>query len=502
MVSAPDRPSVPRPAPPGRRSCFVDGRSVESTSGEVFTSVDPSTNEVICEVEAAGPAEVDAAVAAARRAFADWSRTPPVERRRILDRAVAILRERNDELAALETLDTGKPVAETTTVDVVTGADVLEFYAGLAPAVAGESLDYPGEGFALVQRRPLGVCAGIGAWNYPLQIALWKSAPALACGNTMVFKPAELTPLTAVSLAEIYREAGLPPGVFNVVHGDARVGRLLTRHPGIDKVSLTGEVTTGRAVMADASTTLKAVTLELGGKSPLIVFPDADLERAAEAAVTHNFFSSGQVCSNATRVFVHAEVHDEVCERIAERTRRLVVGDPFDPATDIGPLISAEHRARVEAHLEAAAASGARLVVGGSRPADPSLASGNYVAPTVYADCRDDMSFVAEEVFGPLMAVLRFDDEAEVVARANATPYGLAAGVFTRDFDRAHRVADALEAGVVWINDYNVLPPSLPFGGHKQSGLGHENGVATIEHYTRRRSIYARVDPRPPAGDR
>ena len=473
---------------------YIDGRYVDASSGETFDAVYPGTNRKICDVEQAGPREIEAAVAAAQAGFEVWSAMPALERSRILLRAVAIIRERNDELAALDTLDTGKPIAETTTEDVVTGADVIEFYAGVVQTLHGETIDFPGQGFARMKREPLGVCVGIGAWNYPIQIAMWKSALALACGNAMIFKPAEMTPLSAGVLAEIYTEAGLPDGVFNVVQGDARVGQALVRHDGVAKVSLTGEVSTGKAVMADAAGTLKAVTLELGGKSPIVVFDDADLDSALNAALTNNFYSTGQVCSNGTRVFVQREVYERFLEPIADRLRALKIGDPFDPETMIGPLVSAEHHDKVTRYMKIADDSGARRI-GGGEVEDPALAVGNYVMPAVYADCTDDMEFVSDEVFGPLMSVLPFDTEDEVVARANATPYGLAAAVFSSDFARANRVANALEAGSVWINDYGTLPASVPFGGYKQSGIGRENGANAIEHYTQVKMIYSSLVP-------
>ncbi|MGB1823258.1 MAG: betaine-aldehyde dehydrogenase [Ilumatobacteraceae bacterium] len=476
----------------GVQRSLIGGELVPSTTGETFTTIHPGTNAVICEVEQAGEREVDAAVASAREGFEVWSSMTAMDRSRILRRAVQIIRERNDDLAALDTLDAGRPIAETSSVDVPTGADVIEFYAGVAPTLHGETLDFPG-GFARMRREPLGVCAGIGAWNYPIQIAMWKSGLALACGNAMIFKPAEVTPLSALALAEIYLEAGVPPGVFNVVQGDARVGRMLVGHPDIAKVSLTGEVTTGQAVMADAAATLKKVTLELGGKSPIVVFDDADVDSARNAALTNNFFSTGQVCSNGTRVFVQRGVYEEFLDGVAERVASLRVGDPFDPETMIGPLVSREHHDKVMAYMDLARASGARHIVGGDAPDDPELAAGNYVTPAVFADCADDMGFVTDEVFGPLMAVLPFDDEAEVVARANATPYGLSGAVFSRDLARANRVANSIEAGSVWINDYGTLPESVPFGGYKRSGIGRENGYHSIEHYTQVKMIYTNL---------
>ncbi|MDW3215213.1 MAG: betaine-aldehyde dehydrogenase [Ilumatobacteraceae bacterium] len=476
------------------RRSFIGAEYVPSTSGETFETRHPGTNRVICDVEQAGEREVELAVESAAAGFAVWSAMPAIERSRILRRAVDIIRDRNDELAALDTLDAGRPIGETSTEDVPTGADVIEFYAGLVPAIHGETVDFPG-GFARMRREPLGVCVGIGAWNYPIQIAMWKSGLALACGNAMIFKPAEVTPISAGFLAEIYLEAGLPPGVFNVVQGDARVGQMLVRHPGVAKVSLTGEAGTGKIVMSDAAGSLKQVTLELGGKSPIVVFDDADVDSARNAALTNNFYSTGQVCSHGTRVFVQRGVYDEFLDGLAERVAGWSVGDPFDPDTMIGPLVSAEHRDKVMGYMQAALDSGARHVVGGVVPDDPALAGGNYVTPAVFADCTDDMAFVTDEVFGPLMSVLPFDDEDEVLARANGTDYGLAGAVFTRDISRANRVANAIQAGFVWINDYGTMPASIPFGGYKHSGIGRENGEQAIEHYTQIKTVYTNLEP-------
>ena len=473
---------------------FIDGEYVDATSGETFETVNPATNRVICDVQQASEGDVDAAVAAARRGFEVWSQMPAMERSRIMMRAVQILRDRNDEFAHLETLDTGKPLSETTTEDIVTGADVIEFYAGLISTLHGQHIDLPPSKFAMIRREPLGVCAGIGAWNYPIQIAMWKSAPALACGNSFIFKPAELTPLTALKLAEVYREAGVPDGVFNVVQGDGRVGQMLSRHPGIAKISLTGEVGTGKKVMADAASTLKGVTLELGGKSPIIVFDDADLESAVNASLVANFYSAGEVCSNGTRVFVQRGMYEQLIERLAPRANAMKIGDPFDPDVVVGPLISREHHAKVMAYMDIARASGARHLCGGERPNDPTLVDGNYVTPAIFADCDDEMQFVKEEVFGPLMAVLPFDGEDEVLRRANDTNYGLSGAVFTSGFARAHRVANQIQAGSVWINDYNALPASVPFGGYKQSGVGRENGLVTVDHFTQWKTIVANLD--------
>jgi betaine-aldehyde dehydrogenase len=465
-------------------------RSAPIAAGGQFASINPATGEVLGYVTVAGPNEVDAAVAAAAKAQESWGVLPGAERARILRRAADLLRARNQELAELETRDTGKPIQETRVVDVASGADCLEYFAGLAQSLSGEQIDLGPAAFGYTRREPLGVVAGIGAWNYPLQIACWKAAPALACGNAMIFKPAELTPFTAVKLQEILLEAGLPPGVFQVVQGFAETGRLLTRHPDIRKVSLTGEVGTGRAVMGDAAQSLKSVTLELGGKSPLIVFGDAKIDNAVSGALLANFYSSGQVCSNGTRVFVHRSIKAEFLRRLSSRVNAMKMGDPMHPDTQVGALISEQHMHKVLAYIARGRAEGARLVSGGKRVTSGELMRGFFVAPTVFDECRDDMSIVREEIFGPVMSVLDFAEEEEVIERANATPFGLAAGVFTNDLTRAHRVIARLQAGTCWINHYNVTPVELPFGGVKQSGLGRENGRAALEHYTQLKSVY------------
>jgi betaine-aldehyde dehydrogenase len=455
-----------------------------------FASINPATGAVLGYVSVAGPADIDAAVRAAQRGQARWAAMTGAERARVLRQAAQILRSRNRELAELETRDTGKPIQETLVVDVVSGADCFEYFAALAQSLSGEHIDLGSQAFGYTRREPLGVVAGIGAWNYPLQIACWKAAPALACGNAMIFKPAEITPFSAVKLEQILLEAGVPAGVFQVVQGFADTGRLLTRHPDIRKVSLTGEVGTGKAVMSDAAATLKHVTLELGGKSPLIVFDDAKLDNAVAGALLGNFYSSGQVCSNATRVFVHSSVKAAFLERLVKRVSAMRIGDPMDPQTQVGPLVSEQHMQKVLGYITRGRAEGARAVVGGRRVTDGALAKGFFVAPTVFDECRDDMSIVREEIFGPVMSLLTFDDEEEVIERANATEFGLSAGVFTNDLTRAHRVIARLQAGTCWINHYNITPIELPFGGVKMSGLGRENGRAAIEHYTQLKSVY------------
>lgn len=471
----------------------IGGGPVGTRDKTTFTTENPATGEILAEIEIAGAAEIERAVAAATAGQKVWGAMTGTERGRILRRVADILRARNKELAHLETLDTGKPIQETSVVDILSGADCLEYFAGVAPTITGEHLDLGPEAFGYTRREPLGVVAGIGAWNYPLQIACWKAAPALACGNAMIFKPAELTPLTAVKLADIMTEAGVPDGVFNVVQGFADTGRLLTRHPGIAKVSLTGEAGTGKKVMADAAGTLKQVTLELGGKSPLIIFEDANIEDAVSAAMLGNFYSGGEICSNGTRVFVHASIRKAFLEQLAARTQKMIVGDPQDLKTHVGALISRAHMEKVLGAIEAAKAAGAKLITGGHRIETGALKNGYFVAPTIFDGCTDDMPNVREEIFGPVMSVLEFSSEDEVIARANDTVFGLAAGVFTRDLARAHRVIARIEAGTCWINQYNITPVEMPFGGYKQSGIGRENSRAAIEHYTQVKSVYVNL---------
>ena len=476
-----------------KASHFVNSAYVEDDGGAVIDSVYPASGETIARVHGATPAIIDRAVAAATDAFRVWRAVPGAERGRILRRAAEIMRERNQELSEIETLDTGKPIQETLVADAASGADCLDYFGGIAGDISGETIDLgggPGGAWAYTRREPLGVCAGIGAWNYPIQIAAWKSAPALACGNTMIFKPSETTPLTALKLAEIYAEAGLPPGVFNVVQGLGDVGAALSTHPGIAKISVTGSVPTGKWVMAAAADTLKHVTLELGGKSPLIVFDDADIENAISGAMLGNFYSTGQICSNGTRVFVQRGVRDQFLDRLVARTKAIRIGDPLDPDTQLGPLVSKPQYDKVLGYIDAGKREGAACAVGGGTPNLQGFENGLFVEPTVFADVTDGMTIAREEIFGPVMSVLDFDEEDEAVARANATPFGLAGGVFSRDLTRAHRVVGALEAGTCWINTYNLTPIEMPFGGYKQSGFGRENGRAALEHYTQIKSVY------------
>lgn len=469
---------------------YIHGEHRKTTSGIEFQTINPATGEVLALIDQASEQDVNDAIASAKAGFAVWSRMSALERSRILLKAVALLRQYNDELATLEVQDTGKPIQEASVVDIVTGADVIEYFANLAPSQHGIQQPISESAFFYTREEPLGVCAGIGAWNYPIQIAMWKAAPALAAGNAMVFKPSEETPLTAMRLAEIFTEAGLPAGVFNVVQGDYRVGQYLSRHPEIEKISFTGESNTGRKVMADSAASLKHVTMELGGKSPLIIFDDCDIDRAVTGAMLANFYTQGEVCTNGTRVFVHEKIYDSFLTELKRRTELLVIGDPLSPETQIGALISEKHLKKVLSFIEQAQSAGARLITGGKRVTEQNLKTGFFVEPTVFADCSDDMPNVQHEIFGPVMSVLKFTDEKEVIERANLTEFGLAAGVFTKDLSRAHRVIHQINAGICWINTWGNSPAEMPVGGYKQSGIGRENGVATYKQFTQTKSIY------------
>ncbi|MGR3500519.1 MAG: betaine-aldehyde dehydrogenase [Limimaricola soesokkakensis] len=466
-------------------SHFIDGAYVEDDSGAAIPVIYPATGETIATLHSATPALVDRALAAARRAQPAWAAMTGTERGRILRRAADIMRARNRELSELETKDTGKPLQETLVADATSGADALEYFGGLAATLSGEHIQM-GEDFVYTRREALGVAVGIGAWNYPTQIACWKAAPALACGNTMVFKPSETTPLSALKVAEILMEAGAPPGVFNVVQGYGEVGAQLVEDERVAKVSLTGSVPTGRKVYSAAASGMKSVTMELGGKSPLVIFDDASLEDAVSAAINANFYSTGQVCSNGTRVFVQDGIREAFLKRLSERLKGVKAGDPLDEETNFGPMVSERQREIVEGFIAKGSEEGARLVAGGGRPEG----AGFWIEPTVFADVEDNMTIAREEIFGPVMSVFGFATEEEVLERANATIYGLSAGVFTRDLARAHRMVAGLQAGSCWINTYNLTPVEAPFGGMKMSGVGRENGQVAIEHWSQLKTVY------------
>ncbi|XP_046555608.1 4-trimethylaminobutyraldehyde dehydrogenase-like [Haliotis rubra] len=460
-----------------------------------FDLINPATGEVLRQVQNSGVEEVDGAIRAAQQALPSWSRQSGFDRGQVLRKAAQLIRERCEELARTEVLDTGKPIWEAR-YDIQGCADTIDYYGGLAAAITGEFTQLAGGSFAYTIREALGVVGAIGAWNYPFQMAAWKSSPALACGNTVVFKPSPFTPLTAVMLGEIYREAGLLDGGYNVIQGEGETGQLLCRHPGVAKMSFTGSVPTGSRIMEACAQDIKYVTLELGGKSPLIIFSDADIDNAVKGAMLANFSNQGQVCSNGTRVFVQKDVAQQFLEKLVERTRKMKIGDPNAEDTTVGATISSSQADKVMAYVEGAKKEGATVVYGGERVSvsDPWLAGGHYLSPCILADCHDDMTVVREEVFGSVMSVLTFDTEEEVLRRANDTEFGLAGGVFTRDLSRAHRVAAGMEAGSLYVNNYNIYPVGVPFGGYKKSGIGRENGRDTLDYYSQIKSVYVEMN--------
>ncbi|KAF2464770.1 betaine aldehyde dehydrogenase [Lindgomyces ingoldianus] len=480
------------------RFAYYDGKPQSSTSTTSFQTLSPSTSSPLANIHTTNPSAIDAAIASAQKAFPAWSSTPPIERARVLQKAASILRSRNDELAKIETDDTGKPFSETSTVDIVTGADVLEYFANLVGGggLNGETIQLRPNAWVYTTKAALGVCAGIGAWNYPIQIALWKSAPCLAAGNTMVYKPSEFTPLHSTILAEIYLEAGVPPGVFNVIQGGGEVGAYLTSHPSIAKVSFTGQVSTGQKVAGSAAGGMKYVTMELGGKSACVILPDADIEQAVDGAMMANFFSTGQVCTNGTRVFIPEAIKSAFESRLLEKMSYIRAGDLMDPNTNFGPLVSKPHWEKVTTYIKhGIEIDKANLIYGGlGKPSWLSAASnkefqnGNWIQPTIFTDCSDAMKIVQEEIFGPVMTILTYKTVEEVIQRANETKLGLAAGVFTKDLNLAHHVISRLDAGITWINTWGESPAEMSVGGWKMSGLGVENGKRGLEAWVRNKS--------------
>ena len=469
-------------------SHFINGEYVEDKLGKAIDVIYPATGHVIAQVHAATSQILEAALAASKKAQPAWAALTGTARGRILRRAADIMRERNRELSELETYDTGKPLQETLVADATSAADALEYFGGIAGSLTGEHVQF-GEDFIYTIREPLGVCVGLGAWNYPTQIAAWKGAPALACGNAMIFKPSETTPLCALKVAEVLHEAGLPAGLYNVVQGLGDVGASLVKDPRVDKVSLTGSLPTGRKVYAAAAEGMRHVTMELGGKSPLIIFDDANLEDAVSGAILANFYSSGQICSNGTRVFVQTGIKDAFLARLKTRVGSAILGDPMDENTNFGPMVSERQCEIVEGFIAKGIAEGAKLICGGERLDKP----GYWLTPAIFSNVKDDMIIAREEIFGPVISILEFKEEAEVLTRANATEYGLAAGVFTQNLPRAHRMVKSLEAGTCYINTYNDAPVEAPFGGVKMSGVGRENSKAAINHYSQLKSVYVRM---------
>ena len=482
---------APEVAPSLKTDLFIGGEFVPSASGKRFATTNPATGETLAEVAEAGREDLDRAVAAARKAFETgaWPAMKPRQRGRILMRAAELLSSRADEFGRVETMDNGKPIFESSKIDMPAAAEALSYFGEYADKIYGDTHPSRPDAFLLTIREPVGVVGAITPWNFPLLQAMWKIAPALALGNTVVLKPASVTPLTCLLFADLLREAGLPPGALNVVPGPgAVVGAALAEHPGIDKISFTGETGTGKAILRAAAGTVKRVSMELGGKSPNVVFADADLEAAARGAINAIFYGKGELCSAGSRLLVEESVHDALLEKITDRAKKMVPADPMNPKTRLGSLVSEKQRETVERYVEAGKREGAKLVAGGNRAAVDG--KGAFYEATVFDHVRPEMTIAREEIFGPVLATLTFKDEADAIAVGNATIYGLAAAVWSRDVKKALRAARALKAGTVWINTYNFYDPGLPFGGYKQSGFGRERGHYALEEYTQVKSIW------------
>ncbi|MFL6247533.1 MAG: aldehyde dehydrogenase family protein [Thermoanaerobaculia bacterium] len=475
---------------------FINGDFVDARSGETFATINPATEETITNVASAGAEDVDAAVQAARAQMepgSEWQKMKPRDRAKVMWRLADLLTSRAAEIGRIETIDNGKPIFESQFVDTPAAAECLYYFAGWSGKVTGETIPVADNAFTYTLREPVGVVGAITPWNFPLMLAVWKIAPALACGNTVVIKPASNTALSLLKFAEYAKEAGLPAGVLNVIPGRGSVvGNAIVDHPGVDAIAFTGSTEVGRQLMARASKTLKKVSLELGGKSPNIVFADADLDAAAKGALNAIFYGKGEVCAAGSRLLVEEGAHEELMAKVIERANKMVAGDPLHPKTRLGAIVSKEQMDNVLSYIEAGKTEGAKLVAGGAR-ADIGTGKGYFIQPTIFDDVTPEHRIAKEEIFGPVLATIKFKDADDGVAKANATVYGLAAAVWTRDVSKAHRVARAVKAGTVWVNTYNLYDPALPFGGFKESGFGRDQGRDALEKYTQTKSVWVNL---------
>src|SRR5215218_10052198 len=485
---------------PRKYQLFIDGQWVDAESGKTFTTPNPATGQTLAEVAEADKADVDKAVAAARRAYeGKWSKMSARDRGRLLYKLAQLIEENSKELAALETADNGKPIRESQYVDLPQVIENFEYFAGFATKIEGETIPVPGQMFNYTLREPLGVCGQIIPWNFPLMMAAWKLAPALAAGNTIVLKPAEQTPVGAMELASLIQEAGFPEGVVNVVPGYGETaGAALASHPGIDKVAFTGSTEVGKIIAKAAADNLTKVSLELGGKAPNIVFADSDLDQAVAGAMMGIFYNQGQVCCAGSRLFVEESVKDDFLDRLSTKAAKIAVGDPMDKATQMGPQVSEEQLNRIKGYVDIAREEGATVLAGGQSPQlEGAFQKGYFFTPTIFSEVTNNMRVAQEEIFGPVVSVITFKDEDDLIKEANDTIYGLSAGIWTRDITRAHRFAKEIKAGVVWINTFNMFNAASPFGGYKQSGYGREMGRHALDLYTQVKSVWVDLSDRP-----
>jgi aldehyde dehydrogenase (NAD+) len=479
---------------------LIDGKWVDAESGKTFSTPNPSTGETLAEVAEADKADIDKAVIAARNAYeGKWGKMSARDRGRLMYKLSQLIEERTEELAALETADNGKPIKESTYVDLPQVAENFEYFAGWATKIEGETIPVPGQMFNYTLREPVGVCGQIIPWNFPLLMAAWKLGPALAAGNTVVLKPAEQTPVTAMELGKLIQEAGFPDGVVNIVPGYGETaGAALAAHPGIDKIAFTGSTEVGKLIAKAAAENLHKVSLELGGKAPNIVFADADIEQAVSGAMMGIFFNQGQVCCAGSRLFVEERVQEEFVGRLKEKSANIVVGDPMDKGTNMGPQVSEEQLNRIKGYADIARSEGATVVAGGECPTlEPAFKNGYFYQPTIFSGVTNNMRVAQEEIFGPVVSVIPFKDEDDLIKQANDTIYGLSAGIWTQNITRAHRFAKAIKAGVIWINTYNMFNAASPFGGYKQSGYGREMGKHALELYTNVKSVWVDLSGKP-----